>query len=103
MIAPDMATMLGYIFTDAAVAPALLQDMLSEATGETFNSITVDSDTSTRDTVLLFATAQAGNSILSSRDDPGAPAPHSAHHAVELDLAQQEHGRSRCGGRGGRY
>ncbi len=53
--------MLGYIFTDAAVAPALLQDMLSEATGGSFNSITVDSDTSTSDTVLLFATGQAGN------------------------------------------
>src|SRR3546814_15207167 len=89
MIAPDMATMLGYIFTDAAVAPALLQDMLSEATGETFNSITVDSDTSTSDTVLLFATAQAGNSILSSRDDPGADALYAAIPPVALDLAQQ--------------
>src|SRR3546814_17368329 len=63
--------------------------MLSEATGETFNSITVDSDTSTSDTVLLFATAQAGNSILSSRDDPGADALYAAIHAVALDLAQQ--------------
>ena len=55
MIAPDMATMLGYIFTDAAVAPDLLQAMLSEATADSFNAITVDSDTSTSDTVLLLS------------------------------------------------
>lgn len=89
MIAPDMATMLGYIFTDAAVAPALLQDMLREATGSSFNSITVDSDTSTSDTVLLFATGQAGHAPLATRDDPGADALYAAIHAVSLDLAQQ--------------
>lgn len=89
MIAPDMATMLGYIFTDAAVAPALLQEMLSEATGGSFNSITVDSDTSTSDTVLLFATGQAGNAPLKTRDDPGADALYAAIRAVALDLAHQ--------------
>ena len=89
MIAPDMATMLGYIFTDAAVAPALLQAMLSEATGGTFNSITVDSDTSTSDTVLLFATGQAGNALLATRDDPGADALYAAIREVALDLAHQ--------------
>ncbi len=89
MIAPDMATMLGYIFTDAAVAPALLQEMLSEATGGTFNCITVDSDTSTSDTVLLFATGQAGNTRLESWDDAGADALHAAIRQVALDLAQQ--------------
>ncbi len=89
MIAPDMATMLGYIFTDAAVAPALLQDMLSKATGGTFNSITVDSDTSTSDTLLLFATGQVGNAPLASWDDAGADALYAAVHAVALDLAQQ--------------
>jgi glutamate N-acetyltransferase/amino-acid N-acetyltransferase len=89
MIAPDMATMLGYIFTDAAVAPTLLQEMLSEATGATFNSITVDSDTSTSDTVLLFATGQAGNAPLFTRDDPGADALDAAIRQVALDLAQQ--------------
>ena len=51
MIAPDMATMLGYIFTDAAVAPAFLQQVLSQAADATFNCITVDSDTSTSDTI----------------------------------------------------
>jgi glutamate N-acetyltransferase/amino-acid N-acetyltransferase len=89
MIAPDMATMLGYIFTDAAVAPALLQAMLSEATGGSFNSITVDSDTSTSDTVLLFATGLAGNASLATRDDPGADALYAAIRKVALDLAQQ--------------
>ena len=89
MIAPDMATMLGYIFTDAAVAPALLQEMLSEATGGSFNSITVDSDTSTSDTVLLFATGHAGNATLTTRDDPGADALYAAIREVALDLAQQ--------------
>ncbi len=72
MIAPDMATMLGFIFTDAAVAPALLQTMLNAATATTFNCITVDSDTSTSDTVLAFATGQA--EPLTSFDDPGADA-----------------------------
>jgi len=89
MIAPDMATMLGYIFTDAAVAPALLQDMLREATGGSFNAITVDSDTSTSDTVLLFATGQAGGAVLTTRDDPGADALYAAIRAVALDLAHQ--------------
>ena len=56
MIAPDMATMLSFIVTDAAIAPAALQAMLSAAVGPTFNSVTVDSDTSTSDTLLMFAT-----------------------------------------------
>ena len=88
MIAPDMATMLGYIFTDAAVAPDLLQAMLSEATADSFNAITVDSDTSTSDTVLLFATGLAGNPVLTTRDDPGADALYAAIRSVALDLAQ---------------
>jgi len=74
MIAPDMATMLGYIFTDAAVAPEFLQQCLSEANNRTFSCITVDSDTSTSDTVLAFATGKAGNAPLTSRSDPGADA-----------------------------
>jgi len=74
MIAPDMATMLGYIFTDAAIEPALLQQMLSAANKRSFSCITVDGDTSTSDTVLLFATGKAGNPPLTSMDDPGADA-----------------------------
>ncbi|MDP3674356.1 MAG: bifunctional glutamate N-acetyltransferase/amino-acid acetyltransferase ArgJ [Novosphingobium sp.] len=74
MIAPDMATMLGYIFTDAAVEPRFLQELLSAANRETFSCITVDSDTSTSDTVLAFATGKAGNAPLVSFDSPGADA-----------------------------
>ena len=87
MIAPDMATMLGYIFTDAAVEPAFLQQLLSEANGSTFNCITVDSDTSTSDTVLAFATGKAGNPSLSSFADAGADAFASALHDVCRQLA----------------
>ncbi len=74
MIAPDMATMLGYIFTDAAVEPAFLQECLSAANKRTYSCITVDSDTSTSDTVLAFATGKAANAPLTSFDDPGADA-----------------------------
>ena len=61
MIAPDMATMLGYIFTDCAMTQAAAQALLGGSTRRSFNAITVDSDTSTSDTVLLAATGQAGN------------------------------------------
>ncbi|MCF8708013.1 bifunctional glutamate N-acetyltransferase/amino-acid acetyltransferase ArgJ [Rhizorhapis sp. SPR117] len=74
MIAPDMATMLGYIFTDAAVDANFLQQMLSAANRTSFSCITVDSDTSTSDTVLAFATGKAGNSPLTAFDDAGADA-----------------------------
>ena len=74
MIAPDMATMLGFIFTDAAVEPAFLQKMLEAANERSFSCITVDGDTSTSDTVLAFATGAAGNAPLSSFDDKGADA-----------------------------
>jgi glutamate N-acetyltransferase / amino-acid N-acetyltransferase len=85
MIAPDMATMLGYIFTDAAVDAAFLQTMLSAANTSTFSCITVDSDTSTSDTVLAFATGKAGNALLSSFDDGGAD----AFQAALTDLCRQ--------------
>jgi glutamate N-acetyltransferase/amino-acid N-acetyltransferase len=58
MIAPDMATMLAFVFTDAALPAAVLQECLTAGTGPSFNSITVDSDTSTSDTLLLFATGK---------------------------------------------
>ena len=74
MIAPDMATMLGYIFTDAAIDAAFLQQLLSAANQSSFSCITVDSDTSTSDTVLAFATGKAGNARLTSFDDVGADA-----------------------------
>jgi glutamate N-acetyltransferase/amino-acid N-acetyltransferase len=59
MIAPDMATMLSFIATDAPIAAGVLQDMLSKGVGKSFNAVTVDSDTSTSDTLLLFATGAA--------------------------------------------
>src|SRR5580698_2195142 len=62
MIAPDMATMLCFVFTDAALPASVLQTMLKKGVDGTFNCTTVDSDTSTSDTVLLIATGQAGNS-----------------------------------------
>ncbi len=74
MIAPDMATMLGFIFTDAAVTPGFLQAALSRANAASFSCITVDGDTSTSDTVLAFATGAAGNTVLAGWDSPGADA-----------------------------
>ena len=69
MIAPDMATMLCFVFTDAALPAAVLQPMLAQAVAETFNCTTVDSDTSTSDTVLLFATGASGNSPDADTED----------------------------------
>ncbi|MDF1706799.1 MAG: bifunctional glutamate N-acetyltransferase/amino-acid acetyltransferase ArgJ [Paracoccaceae bacterium] len=84
MIAPDMATMLVYIFTDAAVERSDLQAMLSELTDVTFNCITVDSDTSTSDTLLLAATGASGVQVT---QESGAF--REALHSVMLDLAHQ--------------
>jgi glutamate N-acetyltransferase/amino-acid N-acetyltransferase len=61
MIAPEMATMLAFVFTDASLPSNLLQDMLSQGVKGSFNAITVDSDTSTSDTVLLFATGKGAH------------------------------------------
>jgi len=88
MIAPDMATMLGFLFTDAAVTPGFLQHLLDAANLKSFSCITVDGDTSTSDTVLAFATGQAGNAPLASFDDAGADAFAAALSDVCLQLAQ---------------
>jgi glutamate N-acetyltransferase/amino-acid N-acetyltransferase len=85
MIAPDMATMLGFIFTDAAVAPEFLQGALSAANGRSFSCITVDGDTSTSDTVLAFATGKAGNAPLVDDESDGAD----AFRAALADLCHQ--------------
>jgi glutamate N-acetyltransferase / amino-acid N-acetyltransferase len=87
MIAPDMATMLGYVFTDAAVSPAFLQAALSAANARTFSCITVDSDTSTSDTVLAFATGAAGNAPIEDENSPGADAFAAALEAVCRELS----------------
>jgi len=83
MIAPDMATMLVFIFTDAIVDQPALQSQLADLTNRTFNCITVDSDTSTSDSLLLCATGASGV------DATGDPEFASALHDVMLDLAQQ--------------
>ncbi len=89
MIAPDMATMLGYIFTDAAITQDGLQAMLSAATKGSFNAVTVDSDTSTSDTVLMAATGAAGNVPLASGRSAEGKAFAAALDMVMLDLAHQ--------------
>jgi glutamate N-acetyltransferase/amino-acid N-acetyltransferase len=70
MIAPNMATMLGYLFTNAKISSKVLQQLLCEATEVSYNSITVDSDTSTSDTVLAFATGKADNKEVTDINDP---------------------------------
>lgn len=89
MIAPDMATMLGFIFTDAAVDPVFLQHALSTANRASFSCITVDSDTSTSDTVLAFATGVAGNAPITGDDSAGADAFRAALGELCLNLAHQ--------------
>ncbi len=89
MIAPDMATMLAYVFTDAAIPQPVLQELLAKGTDKSFNCITVDSDTSTSDTLLLFATGRAGNPVPKDRKDPLLKDFRKALNAVLLDLAQQ--------------
>ncbi len=89
MIAPDMATMLVYLFTDARIGPVPLQRMLSRAVDETFNCITVDGDTSTSDTLLLAATGRSeAPEIKDARTRQGRVF-YQALHGVMLDLAHQ--------------
>ena len=87
MIQPDMATMLGFIFTDAAIAAPALQTLLARYTPRTFNSITVDSDTSTSDTVLLFATGKAGHAPVADAGDSRLSSFRRALEAVMRELA----------------
>ena len=69
MIAPDMATLLAFVFTDADIDAESLQSLLASGADKSFNAITVDSDTSTSDSLMLFATGQAGNDKSASLDD----------------------------------
>lgn len=90
MIAPDMATMLGYIFTDAAITQALLQRLVSALADQTFNCITIDGDTSTSDTVLAFATgaaAKRGAPLISDMADAACGTFVGALRAVMHELA----------------
>ena len=90
MIAPDLATMLVYIFTDAAIDRAILQGMVTAGADKTFNCITIDSDTSTSDTVLVFATGRAaarGVSPIRSASSADAKAFAAALHDLMHELA----------------
>jgi glutamate N-acetyltransferase/amino-acid N-acetyltransferase len=92
MIAPDMATMLSFIFTDAPITAPVLQTMLSESVRNSFNAITVDSDTSTSDTLMLFATGAArkrGAPDITSVDDPNLAGFRAGLDRILLDLAHQ--------------
>jgi len=89
MIAPDMATMLVYIFTDAAISQKHLQTMVSRLSGRSFNCITVDSDTSTSDTLLVAATGKSPAPALSDMRSVPSRAFENALGAVMTDLAHQ--------------
>ena len=89
MIAPDMATMLAYVATDAKLPQAVLQELLDSQTEPTFNSITVDSDTSTSDTLLLMASGAANHDKIDTADDPALTEFRKALHSVLFDLSQQ--------------
>jgi len=89
MIAPNMATMLGFIFTDANIPSVFLKSVLKKVTTTTFNSITVDGDTSTNDMVAIFATGEAKNSKIYNVLDPKLQDFEKALHRLCLNLAKQ--------------
>ena len=88
MIKPNMATMLGYVCTDANVDPAVLQGMLSRAADASFNSITVDGDTSTNDSLVLAATGHAAMPRITSAESPEGSALYTAVERICIELAQ---------------
>jgi glutamate N-acetyltransferase/amino-acid N-acetyltransferase len=88
MIRPNMATMLGFMATDAVIAPALLQPLLKEAADLSFNRITIDGDTSTNDSFMLMATQRAGHAPITALDSPEARILLDAVVAVAQQLAQ---------------
>ncbi len=92
MIAPDMATMLAFVFTDAPLSAGALQSLLKSGVEDTFNAVTIDGDTSTSDTLLAFATGAAaadGAPRISRAGDPRLKAFAKAFRAVLADLAEQ--------------
>jgi glutamate N-acetyltransferase/amino-acid N-acetyltransferase len=90
MIAPDMATMLSFIFIDAAIAAPALQAMLDEAVVDTFNAVTIDGDTSTSDTLMIFATGKAKDCPRVARaGDPRLKGFKKALQRVLADLSEQ--------------
>ena len=92
MIAPDMATMLSFVFTDAPVSARVLQGLLKEGVADTFNAVTIDGDTSTSDTLMAFATGAAaarGVAPITKPTDSRLPAFRKAFDAVLANLAEQ--------------
>jgi glutamate N-acetyltransferase/amino-acid N-acetyltransferase len=92
MIAPDMATMLSFVFTDAPIAPAVLKALLRDGVGDTFNAVTIDGDTSTSDTLLAFATGAAaarGVAKMTRLSDPRLAVFRKGFNAVLANLAEQ--------------
>ena len=92
MIAPDMGTMLSFVFTDAAIAPAVLKNLLRRGVEDTFNAVTIDGDTSTSDTLLAFATGAAarhGVGKIAKLSDPRLIAFRKGFEAVLANLAEQ--------------
>jgi glutamate N-acetyltransferase/amino-acid N-acetyltransferase len=88
MIRPNMATMLGFVATDAAIRPALLQSLVREAADRSFNRITIDGDTSTNDSFVLIATHRAGNRPIEDLSSPEGAALRDAVIGVAEHLAQ---------------
>ncbi len=92
MIAPDMGTLLSFVFTDAPIAPAVLRGLLRDGVEDTFNAVTIDGDTSTSDTLLVFATGAAalrGVEKITRATDPRLPAFRKGFNAVLADLSEQ--------------
>ena len=90
MIAPDMATMLSFIFTDAAISAAALRTLLKDGVTDTFNAVTIDGDTSTSDTLMIFATGKAaGVPRIARASDPRLKDFKKALHAVLANLSEQ--------------
>lgn len=89
MVAPNMATTLNYVFTDAPLGPNAVQALIARFCDVTYNCITVDGDTSTSDTLMLFATGAAGGETIDDPDDPRLEGFRTALHGVLEDLAVQ--------------
>jgi glutamate N-acetyltransferase/amino-acid N-acetyltransferase len=92
MIAPDMGTMLSFVFTDAPIAPVVLKALLRDGVENTFNAVTIDGDTSTSDTLLAFATGAAaarGVEKIARLSDPRLAAFRRGFNAVLADLSEQ--------------
>jgi glutamate N-acetyltransferase/amino-acid N-acetyltransferase len=89
MIAPDMATMLSFVFTDAAISAPVLRKLLKEGVEDSFNAVTIDGDTSTSDTLMVFATGAAGAPRITKPSDPKLRGFREAFNMVLCDLAEQ--------------